>query len=198
MTVLVAVTGGIGSGKSTFSKEVLKKGLKLHDADKEVSKLYLKPNQAFLKYLKFIGLGESIKNKKINKKIVSNIVFNNHSIKKKLENYIFKIVRISRKKFIDKEKKNNTNIIFVDIPLLFENNLDKDFKIVISIISSRKNRYLRLKKSKGINQQLFKKIINSQTTDIIRKKRSHIVIYNNKGIIEYIDKISKTLERIVP
>ena len=42
MTLLVAITGGIGSGKSTFSKEVLKRKFKLLDSDKQVSLIYNK------------------------------------------------------------------------------------------------------------------------------------------------------------
>ena len=40
MTFIVGITGGIGSGKTTFSKQVLKRGLKLLDSDKVVGGLY--------------------------------------------------------------------------------------------------------------------------------------------------------------
>ena len=43
MTILVGITGGIGSGKSTFSGEVIKRGGKLLDSDKEVDVLYKNP-----------------------------------------------------------------------------------------------------------------------------------------------------------
>ena len=51
MTLIVAITGGIGSGKSTFSKEIKKRRLKLLDSDKEVSLIYKNPNKDFLNYL---------------------------------------------------------------------------------------------------------------------------------------------------
>ena len=70
MTLIVAITGGIGSGKSTFSKEIKKRRLKLLDSDKEVSLIYKNPNTNFLNYLKKIGLGKSIKNKKLTKNIL--------------------------------------------------------------------------------------------------------------------------------
>ena len=40
MTAVVAITGGIGSGKSTFSNEVKKRGFKLIDSDQQVDKIY--------------------------------------------------------------------------------------------------------------------------------------------------------------
>ena len=48
MTLTVAITGGIGAGKSTFSNEVLKKKLKLFDSDKQVHKIYKTPKKNFL------------------------------------------------------------------------------------------------------------------------------------------------------
>ena len=43
MTALIAITGGIGAGKSTFSNEVKKRKLKILDSDMQVDKLYKKP-----------------------------------------------------------------------------------------------------------------------------------------------------------
>ena len=51
MTILVGITGGIGSGKSTFSGEVIKGG-KLLDSDKEVDVLYKNPKKEFIDHLK--------------------------------------------------------------------------------------------------------------------------------------------------
>ncbi len=158
MTIVVGITGGIGSGKSTFSREVLKRGGKLLDSDKEVDVLYKNPKKEFIDYLKKIGLAKSIKNKQINKKIIRDIIFDDKQVKLKLEKYIFKIIRKKRKNFINKEKKIGTKTLFFDVPLLFENNLKKDFDIVISIISTKKNRLKRLRFSKKITKKKHLKI----------------------------------------
>ena len=198
MTIIVGITGGIGSGKSTLSKEIRKKNFKLLDSDEIVANIYNKPTKSFIKYLKKIELGNSIKGKKINKKQISNVIFSNNNIKSKLEDYIFKIVRKKREIFIKNEKKRKTNIIFLDIPLLFENNLNKSFNIIISVISSKKERYKRLKISKNMSKEMFNKIIKSQTSDIVRKRKSDIIIINNSTMEFYIKKINNILEKIVP
>ena len=197
MTTVVAITGGIGSGKSTFSKEVKKRGLSLLDSDEEVGKIYNNPTKKFFEYLNKIKLNQAIKGTKIDKKIISNIIFSNPQIKSKLEDYIFKIVREKRNKFIKREKKKKTKTIFLDIPLLLENHLEKDFDIVISIISKKNNRYERLKKTKNIQKDLFDKIIKSQTTDLIRKKNSSVIIYNNNSIFDYLIKINNVIDKII-
>ena len=197
MTIVIGITGGIGSGKSTFSREVLKRGGKLLDSDKEVGVLYKNPKKEFIDYLKKIGLAKSIKNKKINKKIIRDIIFDDKQIKSKLEKYIFKIIRKNRKNFINKEKKIGTKTLFFDVPLLFENNLKKDFDIIISIISTKKNRLKRLKFSKKITKKTFKKILTFQTSDVIRKSKSDIVVYNNGTLEDFIKKTKIVLDRIM-
>ena len=196
MTKIIAITGGIGAGKSTFSNVIKKKGFRLLDSDEVVSAIYKKPSKEFLDHLNNINLGESIKNGKINKKYISKVIFSNKSIKKKLEKYIFNKTKESRKKFIENEKAKKTKIVFFDIPLLFENNLSKNFNQIITIISSRKNRFKRLKKSKKMTKTLFNKILESQTTDLVRIKKSDIIIYNNKTKKDYLKKIENTLNKI--
>ena len=196
MTLVAAITGGIGSGKSTFSKEAVKKGFKLLDSDQLVSEIYKKPKKDFIEYLKIIGLKRAVINKKINKKYISNKIFSNKKIKAELEKYIFKKVREKRKIFIKKQKNQKTKIIFLDIPLLFENNLNKDFDLVIPIISNKKNSYKRLKKTKKMSKDLFNKIIKTQTTDLVRINKSDIIIKNNESMNAYIKKINKVLDTV--
>ena len=113
MTKLVAITGGIGSGKSTFSKQILRRKLKLLDSDQQVDKIYTKPNNDFVKYLRKIGLEKSIKAKnKVDKRYISKIIFINKGIRNKLQNYIFKIVRKRRSEFIESQKKEEKNLFF--------------------------------------------------------------------------------------
>ena len=196
MTILVAITGGIGSGKSTFSKEVIKNGFKLLDSDEQVLNIYKKPPKSFLKHLKKINLGLAIKKNKIDRKYIASVIFSNQNTKVKLEKYIFKAIKKIRVDFIKKEKKKKTKLLFFDIPLLFENNLEEDFNIVISILAPKKDRFKRLKRSKNIKKDMFKKILKTQTSDVVRKKNSDIVINNNKNIKTYMSKINRTLKRI--
>ena len=126
----------------------------------------------FVTYLRTIGLSKSISKKNIDKKIISKIIFENKHIRKKLELFIFKIIRKKRSDFIKKEKQKKTKLIFIDIPLLFENNLEKQFNTVISIIASKRVRLKRLKKTRKMTENQFKNITRSQTSDVIRKKKS--------------------------
>ena len=196
MTKTIAVTGGIGSGKSTFCSKLKEKGFKIHSSDEQVAQIYKKPDKKFLTYLRDIGLSRSISKKNINKKIISKIIFENKQIRKKLELYIFKIVRKKRSDFIKQEKEKKTRLIFIDIPLLFENNLEQQFHKVISIIASKHVRLKRLKKTRKMSETHFKNIIRSQTSDVIRKEKSDYVIYNNSTLKDYKTKINKLINKL--
>jgi dephospho-CoA kinase len=161
-----------------------------------VAKIYKNPEKKFITYLRTIGLSKSISKKNINKKIISKIVFENKQIRKKLELYIFKIVRKKRSDFIKQEKQKKTRLIFIDIPLLFENNLEKQFNKVISIIASKRVRLKRLKKTRKMTENQFKNITRSQTSDVIRKKKSDYVIYNNSTLKDYKIKINKLISKL--
>ena len=197
MIVRVAVTGGIGSGKSTFSTEAKKRKILLIDSDEQVSKIYKKPKREFLKHLSKIGLSGAIRKNNIDKKYISNKIFSDKKIKFQLEKYIFSSLRKKRNQIINREKRKKTKIIIFDIPLLFENNLQNDYDIVISIIANRKTRYKRLKKSRNMSMEMFRNIIKFQTTDIDRKFKSDIILKNNKTLDEYKLKINKVLDRII-
>jgi len=196
MTKTIAITGGIGSGKSTFCSKLKEKGFKIHSSDEQVAKIYKNPEKKFVTYLRTIGLSKSISKKNIDKKIISKIIFENKQIRKKLELYIFKIVRKKRSDFIKKEKQKKTRLIFIDIPLLFENNLEKQFNKVISIIASKRVRLKRLKKTRKMTENQFKNITRSQTSDVIRKKKSDYVIYNNSTLKDYKIKINKLISKL--
>ena len=196
MTKTIAITGGIGSGKSTFCSKLKKKGFKIHSSDEQVAKIYKNPEKKFVTYLRTIGLSKSISKKNINKKIISKIIFENKQIRKKLELYVFNIVRNKRSNFIIKEKQKKTKLVFIDIPLLFENNLEKQFHKVISIIAPKQTRLKRLKKTRKMTEKQFKNIIRSQTSDVIRKKKSDYVIYNNSTLRNYKIKINKLINKL--
>ena len=194
---IIGITGGIGSGKSTISDYFKKKGYPMHDSDAAVSEIYKKPNNSFLKLLHSCGLKNIIKNKKINKKIIANNFFVNKKIKNKIEKHIHKEVRLKREAFIKKNLNLKKNLIFLDIPLLLENNLENQFDIVLCIMSTRANRVKRIMKNKKFSKEILKKIFKNQTTDKERRLRSDIIITNNKSKKDFIFASEKALMSIL-
>ena len=197
MTKLVGITGGIGSGKTTFSNHLKKLGYVVHESDVVVSEIYNNPKKNFLSFIKEKISQDATDHYKINKAEIANVIFSDNKIKKLLERRIHKEVQISREAFIKKYTKKKKKIIFADIPLLFENRLEKSFDSVICIISSKKNRTKRILKNKKFTKENLKKIFKAQTTDKERKKRSQIIINNNKTKKDFIFSVEKVLTRLI-
>ena len=197
MTKLVGITGGIGSGKTTFSNHLKKLGFVVHESDTVVSEIYNNPKKQFLSFIKEKISQDATNHNKINKAEIANIIFSNNKIKKLLEKHIHKEVQSSREAFIKKYTKKKKKIIFADIPLLFENKLEKNFDLVICIISSKKNRTKRVLKNKKFTKENLNKIFKAQTTDKERKKRSQIIINNNKTKKDFIFGVEKVLTRLI-
>ena len=193
MTQVISITGGIGSGKTTLSQHLKKIGYPVHESDKTVSNMYKKPSKELINFIKKNISEEAVKKNKINKTKITKIIFNNKKQKTKLEKYIHKEVRLSREKFIKKNTKAKKSIVFVDIPLLLENNLEKNFDLVISIISLKKIRTKRILQKKKFTKEILNKLFRSQTSDKERRRRSDIIIYNNKTKKDFILNANKAL-----
>ena len=77
------------------------------------------------------------------------------------------------------KKNNKKKGVVLDIPLYFENNLQKKKDIVVFISSKRRLINLALKKRKKSNLKLLKKLRKLQHSIDIKKKKSNYIIYNN-------------------
>ena len=197
MTKIVGITGGIGSGKTTFSNHLKKLGFLVHESDKVVSEIYNKPKKQFLSFIKEKISQDAVNQNKINKTEITNVIFNNNTIKRLLERRIHKEVQDSREAFIKKYTKKKKKIIFADIPLLFENKLENNFDLVVCVISSKKNRFTRVLKNKKFTKETLNKIFKLQTSDKERRKRSQIIINNNKTKKDFIFSVEKVLTRLI-
>ena len=71
---------------------------------------------------------------------------------------------------------HHKRIVFVDIPLLLEQNMNNDFDYVCVAIAPTKTRKKRAMKREGMTEKIFNLIKKNQTSDALRKKYSDYVI----------------------
>ena len=123
MIKVVAITGGIGSGKTTLSKYLNNYGFAVHESDKVVSSIYNKPSKLFINILKKNISNDVVKRGRVNKKKVAHFLFNNNQIKKNLEDYIHKEVE----KVLLRSQTSPTRVVQQrddDVPLSDESQSD--------------------------------------------------------------------------
>ena len=155
--ITIAITGNIGSGKSTITKIIRELGFKVFDSDKEVKKALTNKdliNQISKEFKsKIPGL---IKRNTINKDKLGEFVFSNPEELKKLEQLVHPKVWESKEKFF---KKNfNEQAVFLDIPLLFEKKLQSKFDFIIRTRVSEEVQKKRVLKRKNMTNAKFNHI----------------------------------------
>jgi len=184
----IAITGKIGSGKTSLCNIIKKIGYKVYESDKEVEKL-LKRAQ-IIEEVKLLYKGKIRNlidnNGNINKKILGDFLFSNKNELDKLEKLLYPLLEGQKKKFV--EKNSNEEFIFFDIPLLFEKKMHKKFDKVIFLDVSKEIQEKRVMKRKGMTKNKLDNILNNQSYDIsIFKKFISVQINSsgNKELLEY-------------
>jgi dephospho-CoA kinase len=194
--IVIGLTGGIASGKTTITNFIKKKKFAVHDSDSVVKNIYSKSEPKFLSYLKKTNLKNSIKGNKIDKKTIRDEIFTNTKKRKLLEKYLHDRVKKSRDIFLKKNRQKKTQIVFLDIPLLFENKLEKICNYTILFYAPLKIRKQRAIRRKGMQKRILVKIIKSQLSDKIKKKKADFIINTSASKDWCFNKILKIIEQI--
>ena len=194
--IVIGLTGGIASGKTTITNFLKKKKFAVHDSDSVVKKIYSEPEPKFLSYLKKTNLKNSIKGNKIDKKTIREEIFTNTEKRKLLEKYLHAKVKKSRDIFLKKNRQKKTQIVFLDTPLLFENKLEKICNYTILFYAPLKIRKQRAIRRKGMQKRILVKIIKSQLSDKIKKKKADFIINTSASKDWCFNKVLKTIEQI--
>ena len=196
MTIIVGLTGGIASGKTTITNFLKTKRMKIHDSDLVIKNIYSKLPLKFTNYLIKINLKASLKGNKVDKNLIRKEIFNNPKKRKLLEKYLHAEVRKSRNIFLKKHRQKKTQIVFLDIPLLFENKLEKICNYTILLYAPLKTRKRRAIKRKGMQKTTLEKIIKSQLGDRIKKKKADFVVNTSSSKSHSFNKMLKIIELI--
>ena len=99
------------------------------------------------------------------------------------------------KLFINKNKAKRC--VVLDIPLFFENKLNRKDDVIVFIQSSKKDIIKKLKKRKNYNQKLIDKFKQFQISSKIKKKKSNFVIKNSFNHKKALKEINNVIREII-
>lgn len=191
--MILGLTGGIGTGKSTVGKILQKKGYPVVDTD-IISREVVQLPEILEKLQKEFGK-EIIENGKLNRNKLGQIVFKD---KNKL-NMLNSIMHpaILKKMWSDVEKlKKEYKHIFVDVPLLFEINIEKSFDKIVLVYANRNIQVNRIMLRDGKTKDEALNVINSQMDIEIKKEKSDYIIENENTLENLENNINNILEKI--
>ena len=190
--MIIGLTGGIASGKSTVSKYLVEKGFKVYDADKiakDISEKKLVQEEIIVTF------GDKIlgKNGNVDRKKLKEIVFGDKEKLKQLNAIIHpKVIDFYK----ELKEKNTDEIIIFDVPLLFESGIDKFCDKILVVISDYEIQLNRIVERDKIDRDLAEKIIKSQLSNEERIKKADVVIENNSSLEDLFEKVERFCERI--
>ena len=192
--MILGLTGGIGTGKSTVANMLKKKGIPVVDTDL-ISREVIEYPEIIEKIKLEISNEVFNFNNKLDRKKMSEIVFENQEKLKKLNEIMHP--EILKKMWLEVEKlKKNHKIIVLDIPLLFEINMEKEVDKILLIYASKEIQLKRIMERDCRSREEAIKIINSQIPLYKKREKSDYIIQNNDSLENLEKKLEKILEKL--
>lgn len=199
--VLIGITGGIGTGKSTVSNILRNKGYVIIDADIIAREALEVGKPGYDDVIDYFGTDIITYDKSIDRRKLGEIVFNNNDLIKKLNDIVHPHVYNQIKHLIELNSKQN-NIIFLDIPLLIE---EKDILYSNGIImdhiwlvyADRETQLNRILKRDNLSKDEAISRINSQMSIEDKRKQADVIIENKGDLKELEHQIDDKLKEIL-
>lgn len=187
MTVVIGLTGGIASGKSTVSNMLKNLGIRVVDADQISREVVEVGKPAYQQILSVFGDEILHQDKTINREKLGAIIFGDHSKREQLNKIVHPAVRKEMLNGVEEEKAKNSKAVVLDIPLLFESKLTHMVDKTILVYVDEKTQLKRLMERNGYTEKEAKMRIESQLPLHTKKDLSDEII-NNNGTIEQTEK----------
>lgn len=173
MKRIIGITGGIASGKSYVCSVLVEYGYKIIDSDAIYKELSATNMPIYNAIKEGFGLDYLCADKSLNKKKLGLLIFNNEEAKLKLNSITHPLILKEMKRQI---AECNDELVFVDIPLLFEVKLEYLCDKIVCVYLDKNEQIKRLMKRDGIDENYAIAKIHSQMALEEKKKMADYVI----------------------
>jgi dephospho-CoA kinase len=195
--LIVALTGGIGSGKSSIAKMFKDEGAYVIDFD-YLARVVVEPDKpAWKKIIDYFGPEILSPDRTLNRSVLAEIVFSDIKSRKALEGFTHPRIFEKRDTLIkDIKKKDPKAIVIVDIPLLFELSLKKKYDKVILVYVSRDVQIKRAIKRGVLTKEGVEKRLKTQIPIEEKKLLSDYIINNEGSMKNTRDQVRKVVHEL--
>ena len=180
--IKVAITGGIGSGKSSVSDYLEKKGHSVLRADLIAKELMAQDAQIKKKLIEEFG-EESYSNDKLNTKYLAANAFSNEENVQKINSIVHPPV-MEKIDQLAKEIFKNQDIVFIETALVYEANLEDFFDYVLLVLADEKTRIERIINREKVTEEQVRARMQYQIPDEEKKDDADFVLDNNTTLQE--------------
>ena len=138
--MIVGLTGGIGSGKTTVAKLFSNLGVPIYNSDIEAKKIMIS-NQSVIADIKELLGNEAYKGNLLNKGFISNKIFNNKKLLEELNKIVHPAVRLHFSEWV---KSCNSLYVIKEAAILFESGAYKECDAIITVTAPLEERINRV------------------------------------------------------
>jgi dephospho-CoA kinase len=198
--ILLGVTGGVASGKTTVVRMLEQLGAPVIDFDLLSQRVVEPEKPAWKEIVAYFGEQVLLEDRTLDRKKLSEIVFCDREKRKRLEGFIHPRVFDEFINLVKEHTSRNPNaIIQVDVPLMIEINLQYVFHKILLVYMPEEMQIERLIKRDRISEEMARNMIRSQLP--IEEKRGYAdFIVDNSGTLDQtrrqVEEIWKKLKEI--
>jgi dephospho-CoA kinase len=161
--ILVGLTGGVATGKSTVAKMFNRCGAILIDADELARELVEPEKPAWHAIVKLFGKTVLNQDRSLNRQALGSIVFHNLKKRRQLERIVHPRVAREQQRLVRRIAKRKPHaVVIYEVPLLFEAGVDKRVDKIIVVTADCNTQIARLKKRNGLSRTEALRRIRSQ------------------------------------
>ena len=195
--LIVGLTGGIGSGKSTVAGMFEDEGAHVIDFD-HLARLVVEPDKpAWRDIIDYFGPEIMSSDRTLNRSALAEIVFSDNKSRKALEGFTHPRIFKERDALIKAiKRKDPFSIVIIDFPLLFELDLNKRFDKVILVYVPRAVQLGRLIKRDGIVKKGVEKRLDAQLPIEEKRSLSDYIIDNEGSLNDTRDQVRKVIHEL--
>ena len=192
--MVIGLTGGIGCGKSTAAAFFKEEGWSVIDTDRIVHHLLTQDAEIAAQVITKLGTGVCNASGKLDKKRIADVVFKDTRKLSQLEFLLHPRVHHHWKSVV---AAHPATPWIVELPLLFENNLESHFDHTVCIAANTRNQRSYLAK-RGLTPQQIQDRIQCQLPLKDKIKRADYVVFNNGSLNQLKAQIVKLSQQWLP
>ena len=192
--MILALTGGIGSGKTIVSKVFETMGCVVYNSDEKAKELYSN-FEVKQKVVELFGSKAYREDGKLDTQFVSHIIFNNKIQMERLNEIIHPVLKNDFESFVKNQKPET--IVIKESALIFETHLNLNFKNIILVTAPLDQKIKRVMLRNSISKIDIEKRMNAQWSDEKKIPLANFIISNGleDAIIPQALKILNTLKK---
>ena len=191
--LVIGLTGGIATGKSTTAAMIADRGIPLHDADAAVHDLMAAGGRATGPVAEAFGGEMLTAGGAVDRQRLGRAVFADSALRKRLESIIHPLVAADRDRFLEKHRTAGAPLVVLDIPLLFETGGDAVCDFVILCSAPDEIQRERALARDGMTEAKLDAILASQMPLAEKRARADAEIDTSSGL----DKAEAMLDSIL-